>query len=318
MRGPLVVVVGLAGGVAACGGSSSTPAHLEPAGQLTFITVDTPATFDTHDSLVMMDASSGLRRLVGNRLVAVSGGGSFTFGRFGTDRDGAVLMGSLGNALLARLEDDDTVTLINPQVPTGFDTILGAPSGSYYISSRGVEHSLVLPPGGAAWVDSGRLLDRTLRAPDGEVYAIENGDVVRLGTDDSPTPVGACSDFSGGLCTDLELAGVDADGGLTMGRVGNADVHVLDPGTGTFAEIDLPGALQIDSIAAGSQYTLVVADDPDRGREQSLWILLQGTDELLRIASLQLTSVPPIPLVDHAGNGFVIVDDQLQAVVVDR
>jgi hypothetical protein len=312
MRGVAVMlVVGCGGGV------PSAPATLAEPVRITQITPDNPATFDVNNNLVVMDSGSGIRRLVGNRLDVIPGTGAFNFGRFGTDRDGTLLLGSLSTFQLARLEASDQVAFINLQAPTSFDRIAGTPSGAYWLTPLGGGMSFTLPASGTAWVQSTRLLDRVLWTPD-SMFAIENGDVVRLAGDDSPQIVASCAEFAGGTCPELELAGVDGQGAIHMARSLDQEVHILDPGTGIYREVALPGELTIVELVAGLQYTMVLANDPDR-MERSLWMLASGDDELLRFAAVpqgQFGGQPHV-LMDHAGNGYLVVDDNLQAVVLD-
>lgn len=314
MRGlPALLLLG-------CGGAPSTPAHLELVGAIPTTTTDTPAAFDANDTLVLMDGGSGLRRLVGTHLDVVPGGGLFTFGRFGVDLDGALLLGSFSTLQIARLEANDQIGFISPSPPSQFNRLAGFPSGTYHISVTGMINTLKLTPGAVSWVDSMKGLERTLRGPDGSTFVILDGDIARLGPDDSPQLIASCSEFAGGTCPDLELAGVDGDGAIHMAKPGSPTIHILDPGSGTFREVTMPGKLVIQSMATGSRVGLVIATDPDRNNERSAWLLEQGATEVLRFATFTgLDSfVGMFPLVDHAGNAYVAGEEKLQAVVLDH
>jgi hypothetical protein len=283
------------------------------------ITTDTPVAFDNTDHLVLMDGSN-LRRLNGSRLDVVPGTSSFSFGRFGVDRDGTLLLGSTNSLAIARLQDNDVLSFL-VSAPTSFDRLTGTPSGAYHITVFGQQTTFVLAPAATQWVDSGKRLDRVLRAPDGTMYAIVDGDIVALGADDSPTVVGSCAEFAGGLCPGLELVGVDGDGGVVMAAPQDQAFHIFDPVGGAFREVALPGMLEIEAVAAGPQLALVLAVDPERDNQRSLWLLRQGDSELLRFATVASDGLEfgglVKPLVDHAGNGFVAGNGQLQAVVLD-
>jgi hypothetical protein len=305
--------------VAACGGDvPASPAHLEElADNLPFSGQVVPTAFDANNALLVMDFSSGLMRFNGMRFVAVPNGATFTFGSFGVDRDGTLLLGAQSSSL-ARLEANDTVTFLQPGPPVSFTGSAGLPSGAYHVVVPGQQTTFVLPPGGVSWVDSMRRLDRTLRAPDGTIYAIENDDIVTLDATDAAVPVATCADIAGGTCPGLDFAGIDGAGHLHFGLVGRSTIHILDPAGGAFREVDLPGGLEIESIVAGLQYTLVLAVDPMRDNDRSLWMLASGDDQLLRFTSLVSSAFEVFQLaVDHAGDAFVLGQGRLHAVVLD-
>lgn len=301
-----------------CGGAPASPAHLEElADNLPFGTQEVPAAFDANDRLLVMDFNSGLSRFNGTRFVTLPDGFQFTFGSFGVDRDGTLLVGS-SSAMLARLAPDDTLAFITPSPPLTFVGSAGLPSGAYHVVAPGNPTTFTLPAGGDAWVDSTRRLGRTLRAPDGTVYAIENDDIVALDATDAPVPVATCADIAGGTCPGLEFAGVDGAGHLPFGLFGRPTIHILDPASGTFRTVDLPGGLEIERLTAGAQLTLVLAQDPMRDNERSLWLLESGADQLRRFASLPSFAFETFQLlVDHAGNAYVMGQGRLHAVVLD-
>ena len=311
----LVAVVVLIG----CEGAPAVPAHLEEVADIPQTGSDLPAAFDVDDTLVLMDNSTGLRRLVGDRLRSVSGGESFSFGSIGVDRDGTLLLGSQNTGQLARLEANDVITNIAPQPPSSFNKCTAVPSGAYHILQFGAVNTLTLPLAGAAWVDSLRALDRTLLAPDGTIYAIENGDIVELDSTDAAATVASCAEFAGGTCPNLELAGVDSAGHVHMAIPGLPDLHILDPDSGSYRDIALPGGLEIVTMVSGTQHALVMASDPDRDDERSLWLLEDGSDELVRFTSLGAPFTLGFVrlLADHAGNTHVIASGKLSRVVVD-
>lgn len=311
----LVAVVVLIG----CGGAPGVPAHLEEIGDIPQTGSDLPAAFDVDDTLVIMDNSTGLRRLVGTRLVSVTGGSQFSFGTMCVDRDGTILIASFNTGQLARLEANDQIVNILPQPPTSFTKCTAVPSGAYHILQFGSVNTLTLPLAGAAWVDSMRALDRTLLAPDGTIYAIENGDVVVLDGNDVASTVASCAEFAGGTCPNLEFAGVDNAGHVHMAIPTLPDLHILDPNGGSYRDIALPGGLEIVTMVTGTQHALVMASDPDREDERSLWMLEDGADQLVRVTTLG----PPFSLgfvrllADHAGNTHVIANGKLSRVVLD-
>jgi hypothetical protein len=304
--------------VVGCGGAPAAPARLEEVGNLPDIGPDLPAAFDFDDTLIVMDPSTGLRRFADGRLLSVTGGANFTFGQICVDGDGTLLVSSSNFGTLARLEPGDMLKPIMPAPPTTFTRCTGTPSGAYHILPFGAATTLTLAVGGASWIDSMKAIDRTVRAPDGTMYAVLDGDIVVLGSDDSAEIVASCAEFAGGTCPNLELGGVDGAGGIHMAITGLPDVHVLDPGSGTYRDIVLPGGLLISSLVAGSQYALVAAIDPERNNELSLWVLLDGSDELLRFATIGAADPRFLRLVmDHAGTGHVIAGGKLQRVVLD-
>ncbi len=292
-----------------CEGAPDIPARLEELGDVPQTGQDLPAAFDFDDSLILIDTSTGLRRFADGRLRTVSGGGAINFGVICVDRDGTLLIGNSNALQLQRLEPGDQLINIAPQPPTSFTRCTATPSGAYHVLPFSATTTLTLPAAGAAWVDSMRTLDRTLLAPDGSIYAIENGDIVTLGADDSPTIVASCAEFAGGVCPDLELAGVDGAGHVHMAIGGQPDLHVLDPNTGGYRDIALPGGLEIEAVATGPLNTLVLATDPARNDARSLWLLPDGGDQLLRFASLASSPQQSIfvrILADHAGQLHLI------------
>ena len=301
-----------------CEGAPDTPARLEELGDVPQNGQELPAAFDFDDSLVLIDGNTGLRRFADGRLLTVNGGGAITFGVICVDRDGTLLIGNSNTLQLQRLEPGDQLVSVVPQPPTSFTRCTGTPSGAYHVLPFGAATTLTLPAAGTAWVDSMRTLDRTQLAPDGTMYAIENGDIVRLGADDAPTVVASCAEFAGGVCPDLAFAGVDGAGHVHMAIKGLPDLHVLDPSTGGYRDIALPGGLEIEAVATGPLNTLVLANDPERQDARSLWLLPDGGDQLLRFASLASSPLQFIfvrILADHAGTLHVIENGKLSRVV---
>ncbi len=302
-----------------CEGAPAVPAHLEEIGDIPQTGSDLPAAFDVDDTLVIMDNSTGLRRLVGDRLVSVANGGQFSFGTICVDRDGTLLLASFNTGQFARLEANDQIVNISPQPPTSFTRCNAVPSGAYHILPFGAVTTLTLPLGGTVWVDSMRALDRTLLAPDGTIYAIENGDIVVLDANDAATPLASCAEFAGGTCPDLELAGVDNAGDIHMALPGLPDLHILDPDAGSYRDIALPGGLEIVTMVTGTQHALVMASDPEREDERSLWLLEDGANQLVRFASLGSPFALGFVrlLADHQGNTYVIANGKLSVVAVN-
>jgi hypothetical protein len=266
-----------------------------------------------------MDGNTGLRRLAGDRLDTIPNGSLFPFGTIGFDRDGILLLGSQSTGQLARLEANDAFTFIDPSPPQTFTRSAGVPSGAYHVVTFGAITTLTLPPAGVMWVDSTRTLDRTLRVPDGTIYAIENGDVVRLEADDTATPIASCAEFSGGTCPGLRFGGADASGHLHLGESGQQTLHVLDPSAGSYREVTLPGALELVDLVTGANNGLVMASDPDRSDERSLWLLEDGSDQLLRFATLGNPNVIGFAqlIADREGITYILVQGKLQVVVID-
>ncbi len=313
MRGVATLVLLLG-----CGGTPENPARLEELGDVPQNGQDLPAAFDFDNSLILIDSATGLRRFADGRLRTVSGGGGITFGVICVDRDGTLLIGNSNFIQLQRLEPGDQLIDITPQPPTSFTRCAGTPNGAYHIQPFGLATTLMLFRDGEAWFDSMRTLDRTQRSPDGAIYAIENGDVVKLGADDAATIVASCAEFAGGVCPDLEFAGVDGAGHVHMAIKGLPDLHVLDPSTGGYRDVALPGGLVIEAVATGPLNTLVLANDPARNDARSLWLLPDGGDQLLRFASLLSSPSQFSPvrvLTDHAGTLHVIENGKLSRVV---
>lgn len=313
MRCLLAVVV-----LIGCEGAPAVPARLEELADIPQTGSDQPAAFDVDDTLVVMDNSTGLRRLVGTRLRSIPGGELFSFGTICVDRDGTLLIGSSNNGQLARLEANDTIVNIVPQPPTSFTRCTATPSGAYHVLQFGAVNTLTLPEAGTVWVDSMRALDRTLLAPDGTIYAIENGDIVLLDDTDVAVPVASCAEFAGGTCPNLALAGVDNAGHVHMAISGLPELHILDPDGGSYREVVLPGGLLIERVVTGPLHALVMASDPMRNNERSLWLLEDGADQLVRFASLGQNEFGLVQLLaDHAGNTHVISNGKLSRVVLD-
>ena len=86
MRWMAAIVVGIG-----CGGAPDAPARLEEVADIPETGQDLPAAFDTDDTLVLMDGNTGLRRLVGDRLLSIPNGSQFSFGTIGLDRDGQLV-----------------------------------------------------------------------------------------------------------------------------------------------------------------------------------------------------------------------------------
>jgi hypothetical protein len=313
MRGVAALVLMLG-----CGGDPEIPARLEELGDVPQNGQDLPAAFDFDGSLILIDSNTGLRRFADGRLLTVTGGGGINFGVICVDRDGTLLIGNSNFLQLQRLEPGDQLIDITPQPPTSFTRCTATPNGAYHIQPFGAATTLMLARDGEAWFDSMRTLDRTQRAPDGTIYAVENGDIVRLAADDSPQVVASCAEFAGGTCPNLEFAGVDGAGHVHVAIKGLPDLHVLDPSTGGYRDIALPGGLEIEAVATGPLNTLVLATDPERQDARSLWLLPEGGDQLLRFASLTsspLQSVFVRILADRAGTLHVIENGKLSRVV---
>ncbi len=318
MRCLLAVVV-----LVGCEAAPEIPAHVDeiaasiPVGRSNFAMA-----FDVDDSLVFMDStfgSPGLRRLIGDQLVTIPDGGLFSSGTMCVDRDGVLLIGGSSAGELARLEPVDQLVATSPGPPPSFRRCTVTPSGAYHVLPFDAETTMMLPAGGSVWVDSKRAFDRTQRAVDGTFYAILDGNVVTLGMEDSPTIVASCTQIGGANCRGLELAGVDGAGHLHMAIAGRRELYILDPATGTYREIALPGTLVIEAVITGTQYALMVANDPVRESVRSLWLLADGGDRLLRFGTLRTPSFGGLLrlLLDHSDNGYVFERSRLLRVVLE-
>lgn len=305
----------LVGVVAACGEDlPDPPAKLVTLATIPFLSPQSPIGFDADNKLIVMDGNGiGLRRLNPPRLDVIPGTKAFSFGVMGVDQDGILLVGSFQTSTLARLPPTDILTMVGPAVNMTFRSPVGTPAGNYYVHVEfdNMTRKLV----GALWEPSPLDLRRTLRAPDGTLYAIVDGDVVRLGAADAIEPITTCTDFGGSTCGDGQLVGVDADGHIALGDSGARGVPLFDPVAGTAREVRLPGELTVLSAVAGSRLIAVAATDPERNFDRSLWVLPAGGDEFFRIAALPNNGTEPRLVADRLGNTFMIDGDQLAELV---
>ena len=308
----------LAAGLAmttACGEDvPAPPVTLEERAEIPVLSEFLDAAFDRDDTLVVMDGT-GLRRLVGTRLDLVPNSGEFAQGTFGVDRDGTLLVGSLFSSSLARL--DGAPVFLTP-VPAQFEAPVGTPAGAYWIRVRGATTSMVLPPGMTMWTQNSLDLSRTLRAPDGTRYAIVDGDVVRMGADDTLEIIASCAEFGGATCGRAQLAGLDADGHIALADVGARGVPFLDPVAGTFRFVELPASLLVIDARASVQGTVAAARDPDRDNQRSLWFLAPGAAAFERFHTLPELSGGELRLLaDGDGTLFLADAGKLNEVVVE-
>jgi hypothetical protein len=146
-----------------------------------------------------------------------------------------------------------------------------------------------------------------------------DGDVVSLDGSDAVDVIASCADFGGGVCLDMELAGSDDRGHVHMAIKGTREVHVLDPSSATYRHVALPGMLEVEKLTAGAAMTVVIAKDPERDNETSLWLLAPGSDQLLRFAPLPNAQFGGFAklLSDRAGNAYLLADGKFQAVVLN-
>jgi hypothetical protein len=307
------VLLGVFVAVAGCVDGAPPPAaRVEPVASFDGVLFRVrAAAFDPEGSLVISDGNSGLFRLRDGRFRRIPGSEAFAFGNFGYDRDRALLVAGAGAGVVARLPSNDVFSSIGPPVPESADTPIGTLAGNIYVRALSAQRQYVLLADAAEWTVTDLDLHRALHAPDGQVYAIHDGDIVRLAADDRPAPIASCTAFGGGACGALELAGFDAEGQLVMAAEGAASLQVLDA-VGTLRDVDLPGELVVHRVCASSRMTALVARDRSR-MELSLW-LVAPDDRFSRI-----TTVPfPTHLVaDPAGAVFLVDGLGVSTIVLD-
>jgi hypothetical protein len=298
--------------LAACGDSApSSPATLELLADTPPVAIDfAQFAYDANNSLVCADGNIGLHRLDGNVFQHIPGTEQFAFAAFGVDRDGSLLVGGNGTATLAKLPATNVLEQIGPFLPESATSPIGTPAGNYYLRVTTRLASLMFAPAATAWVESPLDLGRALYAPDNTLYAIVDGDIVRFAADDTMTPVGDCTQFGGGACGSLQLGGFDDRGDLYMGARGAGSLQVLEPG-GAIRDLDLPGNLVVSEVRAGTDVAALVAADPDRNNELSLWFV--AGDEFQRVTTLGGLGVRL--LADHAGAFAVVKENRLFSVI---
>jgi len=96
----------------------------------------------------------------------------------GVDRDGTLLAASQQSSEVARIPGD-MLQVVGPLVPASVTSPVGTPAGRYYVRAQGAQMpSLRLDPGGTQWLPDELDLERTVRAQDGTLFAIVNGEIV--------------------------------------------------------------------------------------------------------------------------------------------
>lgn len=266
--------------------------------------------FDPRDSLVLSNGAQ-LVRVSGLFIDVIAGSEAVAVHpSFGFDRDGELLVGGQ-TVQLVRLEPNNLLTPIGPPPPiVPFFAPVGTPAGSYAIRPRPPVGPVWLAPGGTAWVD-GPDLSRSFRADDGTLYAIVDTGIVRFASDDVMLPLVDCG-FAGDTCAALQLGGLDAAGQLYVGARGEEAIHAIDP-AGAVTTLDLPSVLRLVDVRATTASVLVLASNPARGGEVTLWLLADGTFK--RIDAIPTASgVPGRLLADHSGHTYVLDARGLEAV----
>jgi hypothetical protein len=271
--------------------------------------------FDPRDSLVMSDTvrlvrvtATGTTSLIGTEQLA-------TNPEFGFDSDGELLVGGQVPALF-RLTGDDALVQLGPAPPAlPFFAPVGTPAGNHHIDVRAPFGPHVLVPGGTAW-DPGPDMRRTLRAPDGTLFAIRDGGIVRFAADDSTTVITGCA-FAGLDCGLLALAGFDAADRLYVAEPDATEIRAIDL-AGTVETIDLPSELVVVDVRATAQVVAVLAKNPLRENELTLWMIVDG--ELQRVApvSESFDGFPNRLVADHAGAMYVQHAHRLDVVFLTR
>ena len=290
------------------------PGLLELGPSLPFTTsnlVDFAAAFDPRDSLVMSDGMQ-LVRVSGLFTGAIAGSaGIAALPSFGFDRDGELLVG--GQTIqLVRLEPTDLLTPIGPQVPiVPFFAPVATPAGNYSILGRPPGGPLRLTPGATSWAP-GPDLSRTFRAPDGTLYAIADPAIARLAADDTPVPLAACT-AAGNSCAALALGGLDGAGRLYVGARGDTAIHAIDSG-GSVQAIDLPSVLELVDVRATAASVLVLASNPARGGELTLWLLAGDTFQRIDAITASGDGFPNRLMADQSGRSYVLHDHRLDGV----
>jgi len=273
--------------------------------------VDFVAAFDPRDSLVMSDGTQ-LVRVSGLFTGAIAGSaGVAVRPSFGFDRDGELLVGGQTTQLV-RLEPNDLFTPIGPQVPVvPFFAPIATPAGAYAILGRPPGGPLRFTPGATSWTP-GPDLSRTFRAGDGTLYAILDPAIVRLAADDSPVTIAACTDI-GTSCAGLALAGLDGAGQLYVGARGDTAIHAIDSGGGVHS-FGLPSVLQLVDVRATAASVLVLASNPARGGELTLWLLAGDTFQRIDAITTSGDGFPNRLMADHSDRTYVLHAGRLDAV----
>jgi hypothetical protein len=290
------------------------PGLLELGPSLPFTTtdlVDFAAAFDPRDSLVISDGMQ-LVRVSGLFTGAIAGSaGVAVRPSFGFDRDGELLVGGQTTQLV-RLEPTDLLTPIGPQVPiVPFFAPVATPAGNYAILGRPPGGPLRFTPGATSWTP-GPDLSRTFRAGDGTLYAIVEPAITRLAADDTPVALATCAD-TGTSCAALALGGLDGAGQLFVCARGDTAIHAIDSGGGVHA-IDLPSVLQLVDVRATAASVLVLASNPARGGELTLWLLAGDTFQRIDAISTSGDGFPNRLMADQSGRSYVLHDHRLDGV----
>jgi hypothetical protein len=299
--------------VAACGEDLPDPlARIEV---ITTLPFGDPTTvelaFDQDSSLVLADRFNGLQRLDGTTFRPIPGTDAFAFGSFGSDRDGSLLV--TNNFNVAKLPPNNVLTPIGPGLPESCFAPIGTAAGNYYVRSSSETTSFMLAPGAVEWAVTPLQLANALHAGDGSLFAIIDGDLVRLDATDTATPISSCPEL-GGSCARHVLSGLDADGQIYMLDIGGRAIAIADP-TGAIRELELPGGLLAESLEASTQMPLLVATDPARADERSLWLLPLGAAAFARVATLPITRESRL-LADRAGAMYLVNGPELHRIVL--
>src|SRR5688572_9305008 len=161
--------------------------------------------FDGQQRFVVSDGTR-LLRMVDGQLEPVPGGEGFGEGDVGQDHFGNTIITSHTTGELAVLVD--TPELVTPQPPS---TVLpaGLPSLAFWVSTPGTaSFGAILDQGADQWRNSSLDATRSLRAGDGNRYALARGFLMGVGATNELSEQLACSQFLDAQCTG-EIIGSD-------------------------------------------------------------------------------------------------------------
>src|SRR6187402_264393 len=162
----------------------------------------------------------------------------FIVAGFSSDRDGTPLVVHRVDPGFAtevwRLEPGGAAVQLGSSVPDRASQVMQNVSGTRFLFGGGA--TWVLRSGSTAWEPYPITLRDPSRAPDGRIYAISSGAVLRIEDDDSTVLRSSCEQTLTS-CSGTQFQ-VDLAGRLYL-RAG-ANLHIFDPASGLIEEVVLP------------------------------------------------------------------------------
>ena len=301
----LIVTLGACGEEAA----PDPPVRLELVGETPVFAGDFDRIigFDGQQRFVVSDGTQ-LLRMVDGQLEPVPGGEGFGTGAVGQDHFGNTIITSHTTGDLARLVD--TPELVTPQPPSTF-LPAGLPSLAFWVSTPGgASFGAILDDGADQWRTSSLDVTRSLRAGDGNRYALARGFLMGVAASNELSEQLACAEILDAQCTG-QFIGSDRtpDAETHLALLGpRPGVQFFNTTTLVVRSVQLPDGLGIRRGHTGLRGTLVQATDEVRGQD-SLWFLPPDGDEFIRFLTL------PDPA---AAEGMTLLSDGVGKLYVEN